>query len=224
MRTEREWRESLGAYVLGQVGAAERAAVDAHLEGCPDCRAELESLAPVAEMMPLANPNLFTAAPLPPPELRDRVTAAIERERRSARRRRRRRVGLVFGGVAAAAATAALTIGFLLPAGPGTGAPERISFAQLPSGAKITATLQPRAYGTEIEMYVKGIPDGTLCRVALRGAHGVRASAGTFRYRRGEAQEATLSAALALADARAIVVHVGGQVFVAPLAAHGGSA
>ncbi len=220
MRTEREWRESLGAYVLGQLSAEERAAVGAHLEGCPGCRAERESLAPVAEMMPLADPDLFAAAPLPPPELRDRVTAAIERERRSATRRRRRRVGLVFGSAAAAATTAALTVALLLSAGPGTRAPERISFAQLPSGAKITATLQPRAYGTEIQMYVKGIPDGTLCRVALRGDHGVQASAGTFRYRRGDEQEATLSAGLALAGARAIVVHAGSQVFVAPLAAH----
>jgi hypothetical protein len=38
-------RQSLGVYVLGAIDPAERAEVDAHLAGCPDCRAELAGLA-----------------------------------------------------------------------------------------------------------------------------------------------------------------------------------
>ena len=46
MKTEscREWRESLGAYALGQLGEEERLQLDAHLEGCPRCRAKLVKL------------------------------------------------------------------------------------------------------------------------------------------------------------------------------------
>jgi hypothetical protein len=85
---------------------------------------------------------------------------------------------------------------------------------------KIAATLEPRAYGTEIQMYVEGVPSGTLCRVVLRGPHGARLSAGTFRYRFGE-DEAVLGSALDLSRTRAIVVYVGKRPFAAPVAPGG---
>ncbi len=88
----------------------------------------------------------------------------------------------------------------------------------LPSGVKISATLEPHAFGTEIHMYVKGISSGTLCRVYLRGPGGDEVSAGTFRYRWGaDESDAVLSAALDLSRAEAMVVHAGKRTFVAPL-------
>ena len=53
----REWRESLGAYALGHLPDDERAGLEAHLEGCPECRSELESLESVARLLPLADPE-----------------------------------------------------------------------------------------------------------------------------------------------------------------------
>ncbi|WP_049795705.1 zf-HC2 domain-containing protein [Frankia sp. EAN1pec] len=38
-------RVALGCYVLGALAPGERAAVETHLDGCPDCRAELTRLA-----------------------------------------------------------------------------------------------------------------------------------------------------------------------------------
>ena len=217
MRTEscREWRESLGAYVLGQLPDAERSGLEAHLEGCPDCRAELEELEPVARVMPLADPDQFTEPVLPPPLLGERIAATIASERRSARRGRRLRFGLALGGVTAATAAAVLAI-FVLGSDSGAGPGQRVSFSSLPQGMKITANLEPRVYGTEIEMYVDGVPSGTLCRVFLRGSRGGRLPAGTFRYRYGE-DEAVLSSALDLARTRAVVVYVGRRAFVAPV-------
>src|SRR2546425_13154455 len=58
----REWRERLGAYVLGQLTKDERAATSAHIEGCAACRAEAESLAPLAELLPIADPAQLAAA------------------------------------------------------------------------------------------------------------------------------------------------------------------
>ncbi len=209
----REWRESLGAYALGHLPEEERAAMAAHLEGCAPCREELDELESVARVMPLADPDRFADPALPPPGLGDRVVATIAAERRSTRRRRRFRLGLAFGGAAAAAAAAVLAI-FVLAGGSGRVPEQHVSFAALPSGMRIDATLAPRGYGTEIQMYVEGVRSGTLCRVVLRGAGGARLSAGTFRYRYG-AEGAVLSAALDLSRARTLIVHVGRRVFTA---------
>jgi hypothetical protein len=217
MRAEgcRELRESLGAYALGQLPEGERAGLEAHLEGCQDCRAELEGLESVVRVMPLADPERFAGPALPPPALGERIAATIASERRSIRRGRRWRLGLAFGGATATAAAAVLAI-FVLGGGPSPGPEQRVSFSSLPPGMRIAATLEPRAYGTEIQMYVEGVPSGTLCRVVLRGPRGTRLSAGTFRYRYGE-EEAVLSSALDLSRTRAVVVRVGGRVFAAPV-------
>jgi hypothetical protein len=219
MTTERcrEWRESLGAQALGQLPEEERAALEAHLDGCPECRAELDSLAGVARLLPLADPEHFGTAPAPPPSLADRVAATIRAERRS-RRRRHFRLGLTFSGATAALAAAALAI-FVLPGGPGGEPEQHVAFASTPPGLKISATLEPHAYGTEIHMYVKGAPSGTLCRVFVRGPDGVRQPAGSFRYRWGNDSDAVLSAAMDLSRTRAIGVRVGNRTFVAPVGA-----
>jgi anti-sigma factor RsiW len=217
MRTDgcREWRDSLGAYALGQLPGEERVGLDAHLEGCPECRAELAALESVARVMPLADPERFAEPAQPPPGLGERIEATIAGERRAARRLgRRRRTGLALG-TAAVAAAAVLAI-FVL-GGDSLPSPEqRVTFSALPPGMKIAATLEPRAYGTEVHMYVEGVPSGTLCRVVLRGPHGARLPAGTFRYRYGE-DEAVLSSALDLSRTKAIVVHVGKRAFSAPV-------
>jgi putative zinc finger protein len=219
MKTEscREWREALGAYSLGRLGEEERVALEAHLEGCPGCRAEAESLRAVATLLPHADPAHFEQpAPAPPAELGARIAATIRAERRTRRRRRQWRLGLGLGGAAAAAAAAVLAI-FVLGGGEGAGPEQHVAFRSLPAGVKIAATLEPQAFGTEIHMYVKGIRSGTLCRVYMRGPNGGNVSAGTFRYRWGGDAAATLSAALDLSRARALIVHAGDRTFVAPL-------
>lgn len=214
----REWRESLGAAALGRLADEERAALEAHLEGCAECRAELDSLDAVARLMPLADPERFAATPAPPPALAGRIAAAIRAERR-VKRRRRWRLGLGLGGVTAAAAAAALAI-FVLPGG--EPAPEqRVVFRSLPPGVEIAATLEQHAFGTEIHMYVQGVRSGTLCRVFLRGPGGARLPAGSFRYRRSDDGRAVLSSALDVSQAEAVGVRVGKRTFVAPVAQTG---
>jgi hypothetical protein len=219
MRAEscREWRESLGAYALGQLPEEERSGLEAHLEGCADCRAEADSLRGVARLLPHADPGRFGPAPAPPPALARRIAAAIGGEERARRRGRRLRFGLGLGGAATAVATAVLMV-LVLSDGPGPGPEQHLAFRSLPAGVKISATLEPHAFGTEIRMYVKGVRSGTLCRVYMRGAGGTSVSAGTFRYRWSADASATLSAALDLSRARALVVHAGNRTFVAPIA------
>jgi hypothetical protein len=220
----REWRHLLGAYALGDLGDGERAGLEAHLEGCPECRAEAESLGTVVRLLPLADPARFgQPAPRPSSRLGDRIAAAIDGESRATRSRgrRHRRFAIAIGGAAAAAA-AALAI-FVLPGGGGDPA-QHVEFASLPPGIQIGATLEPHAYGTEIRMYVKGIRSGTLCRVFLVGPHGSRVTAGTFRYRWGDDSTAVLSSALDLSRTRAIDVRAGSRTFLAPVKTAGPAA
>ena len=207
----REWRELLGAHALGRLDGEERAGLEAHLEGCPACRAELAALEPVVGMLPHADPARFGPAPQPPPELGRRIAATIEGERQRVGRRRKLG-GVALGGVAAAIATVLLAI-FVFQGGDED--PVRhVKFTSLPEGVSIYATLEPHAYGTEINMYVKGVPSGTLCRVSLRGPGGATYSAGTFRYRWGDDSNAVLSSALDLSRTRAVVVRAGNRTFV----------
>lgn len=225
MRTDgpdscREWRHLLGAYALGDLDAGERAGLEAHLEGCPGCRAEAESLRAVAQLLPLADPGRFSRpAPRPSALLGERIAAAIGNEGRASRQRRRRRFGLALTGAAAVAAVA-LAI-FVLPGDGGADPAQHVEFASLPPGIHIGATLEPHAYGTEIRVYVRGIRSGTLCRVSLVGPRGARVPAGTFRYRWGEDSEAVLSSALDLSRTRAIDIRAGNRTFVAPVKATG---
>ncbi len=221
MKTEqcREWRESLGAFALGQLPASERAGLEAHLEGCPDCAAEVQSLRGVAALLPHADPERFGPAPQPSADLGQRILAGFDADREIVKqRRRRRRFGFAFGGGLAVAATAAVLLALvILPAGGGESAAQHIEFTSVPPGVDIGATLEPHGYGTEIRMYVSGVRSGTLCRVFLTGPGGVEYSAGSFRYRWGEDSEAMLSSALDLSRTQAIGVHAGGRTFTAPV-------
>ena len=220
----REWRHSLGAYALGHLDADERAALEAHLAGCPRCRAEAESLGSLAHLLPLADPARFDRpAPKPAADLGDRIAATIGQERHTHRRRRRQR-RFAFG-FAAAVATAAIALAIVLLPGGGESEPaQHIAFTSTPADIHISATLEPHAYGTEIRMYVEGVRSGTLCQVFLRGPHGERVSAGTFRYRWGDDSEAVLSSALDLSRTRAVGVRAGNRTFIAPVDPRGPTA
>jgi anti-sigma factor RsiW len=213
----REWRELLGAYALGHLEGDERAGLEAHLEGCPGCREELAALAPVAQMLPHADPARFELAPEPPPELGRRIATTIEGEKQRTEQHRRRRLfgGCVLGGATAAAVAAVLLL--FVFGGSSSDAGQPVEFADLPEGISITATLEPHAYGTEIHMYVHGVPSGTLCRVWLKGPGGVSYPAGTFRYRWGDDSDAVLSSALDISRTRQVVVDTGKRTFIAPV-------
>lgn len=218
MKTRRDCRESrelLGAFALEHLRGAERVGLEAHLDGCAECRAELAALQPVARLLPHADPERFESAPVPPADLGQRIAATIEGEKGRVRKRRRRLGGLALGGASAALAAAVL---LLFVFGGEEAGPERhVRFTSLPDGVSVYATLEPHAYGTEIRMYVHGVESGTLCRVVLRGPKGVTYPAGTFRYRWGDDSDAVLSSALDLSRTRAVVVHAGRQTFVAPV-------
>ncbi len=216
----RIWRERLGAFALGQLSDSERAATEAHLEGCADCRAEADALAPMAAMLERANPDQLSTAPAPPPDLGDRIARRIAAER-GATRRRRLRFGFGLGAAAAAATAAVLLAVSLTGSTPTQPQPETVAFKGLPKGASVNASLESRAWGSDVSLHVRGFRPGTLCTVWLRRSDGTKVPAGSFRYvYAGESDEARLSSGLDPPDVAAIGLKAGSRTFVAPVSSH----
>lgn len=210
----RIWRERIGALVLGQLGPEERAATEAHLDGCPDCRAEAELLAPMASILRRADPERLAPAPAPPPGLANRIARLIAAERKRALRRR---VGLGLGLAAAAtAAAAAILLALSLTGSTGDRPARTIAFGRLPPAVSVRASLEPRPYGSDVTMWVHGFRPGALCTVWLRTREGSRIPAGSFRYVYGDDSDATeLAAGIDPQHVRAIGLVVGSRTFVA---------
>jgi anti-sigma-K factor RskA len=75
MNDHARWNDTAAAYVLGAMAGAEREEFEAHLSTCEICREEVDELRPAAEALPMASPLM-----VPPPELKDRIMAEVERE------------------------------------------------------------------------------------------------------------------------------------------------
>jgi anti-sigma factor RsiW len=105
------YRDDVGAYLLGALPDAERAAFEAHLEGCAECREEVERLRPAAELLPRSVEQVE-----PPPSLKRSLMEVVEREaggvpaRRPSPRWRLR--GLLRPVVVAGALAVGLIVGF----------------------------------------------------------------------------------------------------------------
>ena len=69
------WADSLGAWLLGALPEEEAEGFRAHLAACADCRADAESLRVAVDALPASAPPT-----LPPPALKGRVMAIVERE------------------------------------------------------------------------------------------------------------------------------------------------
>src|SRR5206468_5336176 len=136
MRAEqcRGWREEIGAFVLGHLGADERAALQAHLDACPACRAEVEALLPVGSLIEFADPRQLSTRPAPL-GLGERVFSAIESQQRAASGRRRRRVALTVA--ACTASFIAIIAAIVVIGSPRRSPAEPVVFRSLPPGVAI---------------------------------------------------------------------------------------
>ena len=196
-RGHQHWRDQLGAQALGHLSGAEAAAVQAHLDGCASCRAELAEIAPLARMLDTVDPERFAAPPAPAPELgalirdavaqeqteRDRADAAdaadeLSQRRVAACRRRTTRVGLL--SAAAALVVVALGAGVLVgrstdstPAGTAAPRPYEAIALRDVGGASVVvdrAGLVPHTWGVELELEGTGFDAGRTYRASFRTA------------------------------------------------------
>ena len=203
----RYWREMIGAFVLGRLDEDERAALQAHLDGCAECRAEVEELWPVARALADAAPERIDPEEFSPADLIDGVIAQVDRERQFHRRRQRRRW---FGRSALAAAAAALFVAigfFVLPQILAPEVPlEPVAFSEVSPGVEAEADLIAHTWGTETRLIASGLNDGQTYRVMLRSEDGDRVPSGAFIGTGDEPVECNLNAALLREDATKLVV------------------
>lgn len=84
MSAHEQFADDLALYALGSLSAAERDALEQHLEQCAGCRAELQQLKGDMALMALSS-----SGPVPPRRSRERLLKAIAQEARSAPQRGR---------------------------------------------------------------------------------------------------------------------------------------
>ncbi len=162
--------ESIGVYMLGAVDERERAAMDAHLEGCAACRAAADELRPVPVLLSRVHVDDLTP-PEPSGHLLDRLLDARVVSRR------RRRVGFMLAAavlVAAAVVTAGAVGGGAAPedgqnVSVGTSS---VTATEADTGVTATAWLTPHPWGTEIRLRLAGVAPGEWCSLLVRDREG----------------------------------------------------
>ena len=178
----RPWREMLGAYVLGHLTTDDRVALEAHVDGCAGCTAELGELRPVAASLAAADPAHIGTRPAPPADLGERIAAAV-RTARNARIRRRWRIAALGAAAAVVVIAATLSVSALLR--DDRRDYEVFRFPVLPVGVEAKAYLYPPKEGTpgiEVWLEVDGLEPGARYAVWVeRRSTGERVGCGTFR-------------------------------------------
>jgi anti-sigma-K factor RskA len=171
----------LAGYVLGALDPGETAAFEQHLAGCDTCRAEVDELQGLPELMERAAPPIEV-----PPGLRQRTFAAVERAAGA-----RRRAPLLRLVAVAAALMVALLGGVVVSQLGGGGRGQVIELAlAAPEGGPGRATAEIRRVdgGVAIDMQVSGLapnPPGSVYECWFVGPGDTleqpnRVSAGTF--------------------------------------------
>jgi anti-sigma factor RsiW len=186
-----EIRQALGVYVVGAIDPAERSVVDRHLATCTACRDELAGLAGLPAL--LGRVTLEEAERVPsaaetqaPPQLLDSMLTELDKRRRA----RRRRATLL----AVAASAAVIAGGTLAAVGFASGPsarPGQIVFPSPPpahwtteqarnAATNVSAIVKYRtqSWGSEIHVWVSGVPADTWCQLVVTDASGRRMVAG----------------------------------------------
>ena len=176
MTGHEQCRQALGSYLVGALDPAERAAVEAHLAGCPSCREELASYAGIPGLMSrLTLDEALGDALLPPASLLPAVLAAVEGERRSRTRRLRGWQAGAAAAVVAAAASVVAAVGL-----PATG-PSRSAFtaaAGVVASGDLATDGRPWGTALHLRVHLPDAPSYTAWAVDGDGTRTVAASWG----------------------------------------------
>jgi anti-sigma-K factor RskA len=148
--TEDRYGELLGPYVLGELTAEEERGLERHLEGCPECRNELEIIRHTHDLL------RKEAATVPPPELKDRVLAQATGE---ISERSRSRWRLLVPAAAALLVVAVLGVGLLLAFLDDSSAGLPLTATALAPGASGVVRGEPAGENIRIELEVRGLPE-----------------------------------------------------------------
>ena len=190
-------RQALGAYVIGALSPAERAAMDAHLVWCAGCRAELVGLAglpgllgnvPAADATRLAGPGTgpeVLGEPVPAMPLEPLLDRAVRLRRCLMWRRVAAAVAVA---VIAAGGAAAASHALFVPAAPSAAThwAGTLRGDNLASGAMATVQYLPHPWGLQLQVQVSYIPAGTRCTLQIETTGGRLVTAGGWTVAAGQ--------------------------------------
>jgi anti-sigma-K factor RskA len=155
----------LGVYALGAADTAERSLVEAHLGGCPVCRAELARLEPLPGLLARV-PLSLLAARAPPARVPGLAAAGRIKGGRAMRWR-------ALAATAAAAAAVGAAAGFWLAQPGASPAPAiTLSGANPATHVYVTVRLTATSWGTSIQLVARGLPENVACRLIIRSRTG----------------------------------------------------
>jgi anti-sigma-K factor RskA len=210
MTQHERFEDAAGAYVLGALPEDERAAFAAHLETCAVCQAEVEELTVAATALPMSAPAM-----VPPPALKARIMAEVEREAallasagepRREVKPKRRRWSLSWPMGAVALACVALVLGLGVGAAVFGDGGRTVPFETDPSLRQASAELE--IDGDTAVLVADGLPappEGTTYMVWLVGPDGKpKPTSALFRPRGDGSATASVTG---LGDAEAVVVN-----------------
>lgn len=163
---------SLGVYVLGAADPGERQRFEAHLTGCPSCRAELGRLAWLPSLLADVPDDMLAVG-------RSSVPGQLAPSRR---RERARRPWKAMAAAACVAAAVGAVGGFwLAPRDAGSG-PTTVTMSGTNPATHViaTAALTATSWGTSIELRINGVPLNVQCRLIVRSRTGATEVAGIW--------------------------------------------
>lgn len=207
--------DSDGAYILGALGPADRAAFEAHLAECSECRAAVAELAPTAGLLSrlsaeraraVGAEDAHVASPAPDPALRGRVVHAARRRR--ARRRLAWTLAASVALVGVAVPSVIAVSGALQPAGT-VYALDDIGGAPLEASVKLTSV----PWGTRIDLVCQytgevldAPPGGWPYALAVTDGAGSTSVLSTWRAGPGSTTELSAGTDLAATDIDAVEI------------------
>jgi hypothetical protein len=206
------YRDQIGAFLLGKLDGEERTAMQAHLNSCPVCQAEVKDLEPVVAALADAAPDRIDEHPLPPEDLEELTLAPILEEMHRARRRRRRSRWSALAAAAICVVAIGLA-GFTWLLEPAVALVEPVPFSVAP-GMEVEGHLIKHDWGTEIRLVVSTSRDGQTHRITLVSEDGERVNAGTFIGIGDKQLRCTFTAALLRKDADRLEVRTAGGKLV----------
>jgi hypothetical protein len=190
-------RGQLALAAIGRLPDDERLALQSHLDGCAECRSELNNLQGLEKALSTVQPDLVDEVVAVPDTLRVAVLGTLETE--VARHRRSTRMKFV--GIAAAlvlvvgasVVTAdAISASHRAPGGP--------TFALVGNGSATgTVQLTAESWGTSVELRESGEPGGQVLTMSMRADDGSWWVAGSFLSVSGTV-DVTMSCAVPVAD------------------------
>jgi hypothetical protein len=189
-----QWRGLIAMRALGDLSIDDATALDAHLEGCADCRAMADELASTVSMLAFVDVASIEPTALVPPELSARVLGDLHRAAAMERRRRR----IIVSSVSLVGAIAAALILFAVVSGTSPTTNERTLALQGSASVTAKAVLTDQSWGTTVDFSESGLPGGGVYTVSMKTATGAWWTAGTYRSVSGRTVNATMACAVAM--------------------------